>query len=71
MHEEALRASALSKLTRYVKNYTDMDRERLREMVDHIPVRFFPKGTLLIRQGEMAESLFLRSRGLCQNILHR
>lgn len=63
MHEEALRASALSKLTSFMLDYTDMDRERLREMVDHIPVRSFPKGTTLIHQGERSETCYFILEG--------
>ena len=61
--EDQLKETALSKLVEFVAPYADMDRARLREMVDHIPVKLYPKGTALIHQGEEVTRCFFILEG--------
>ena len=51
MLDDLLKERALNKLVAHALNYTDINEKELRKMVEHIPVKFFRKGTTLIRQG--------------------
>lgn len=63
MFKEQLRKSAMDKFVAYTKKYTSLDEKELREMLDHIPMSFFSKGTILIRQGEVPEKCFFILEG--------
>lgn len=52
MLEDQLKNSALNKLVAHVGRYTSIEKTRLREMVEHIPVKFMQKGKTLIHQGD-------------------
>lgn len=63
MLEDQLKESALNKLVNYAEKYSDLSREKLRDMVEHIPVRFFQKGTTLIHQGDEVKQCFFILEG--------
>ena len=63
MKHERLSSEALDKLTRVVASYSDLDRDVLRQMVDHIPVQVFKKGTTLIEQGQVPKQCFFVLEG--------
>lgn len=52
MSNNTLINTALDKLATFAHQYSDESLETIRQMVDHIPVKFFKKGDLLIEQGE-------------------
>lgn len=49
---------ARKKFAEDIIDHTGMDMAKLEEMLEHIPIRFFPKGTLLMRQGEAVETCY-------------
>lgn len=61
--DEAMRTEALDILTKVVKEYCDLDQGTLRELVDHIPVAYFNKGTRLIEQGEVPRKCYFLLKG--------
>ncbi len=63
MSVERLRADALDSLVKSIKEYSDASEADLREMVDHIPVQVFKKGSVLIRQGEVPVQCFFILEG--------
>lgn len=63
MEEEKLSDRGLNKLVEVVKSYSDLDEKRLREMVDHIPVRLFRKGRHLMEQGEVTKYCYFVLEG--------
>ncbi len=63
MLEDYLKESALNNLVAYALNYTDVGEKELRKIVEHIPVKFFRKGTGLIRQGDNADRCFFVIKG--------
>lgn len=55
--------TALEKLVKVIKKYSDFDEKNLRKMVEHIPVRSFKKGDILIEQGEVPKQCFFILEG--------
>lgn len=63
MLENQLKDSALNKLVSHAGKYTNLDKTQLREMVEHISVSFFQKGTTLIHQGDEVTQCFFILEG--------
>lgn len=63
MQEERINSLALDKLVKVIKKYSELDEKSLREMVDHIPVQQFKKGTFLIEQGVVPNQCFFILEG--------
>lgn len=63
MKEERINSAALDTLVEVIKSYSELDDKRLREMVDHIPVQMFQKGTVLIEQGAAVKQCFFVIEG--------
>lgn len=63
MKEERIHGAALDTLVEVIKSYSELDEKRLREMVDHIPVQVFQKGTVLIEQGAAVKQCFFVIEG--------
>lgn len=63
MKEERINSEALDKLAEVIKEYSDLDKEELRKMVDHIPVQVFTKGSVLIEQGKIPKQCYFILEG--------
>ncbi|MCF8020314.1 MAG: Crp/Fnr family transcriptional regulator [Vallitaleaceae bacterium] len=63
MKEERISSAILDKLVNVIKSYSELDVKVLREMVDHIPVQLFRKGTVLIEQGDVPKQCFFILEG--------
>jgi CRP-like cAMP-binding protein len=63
MKEERINSEALDKLAKVIKEYSDLDKEELRKMVDHIPVQVFTKGSVLIEQGKIPKQCYFILEG--------
>lgn len=61
--DDRLRNDALDKLTTFVSAYSDMEEEKLRQLVDHIPVQMFHKGRTIIEQGTAPKQCFFILEG--------
>ena len=48
----------------YIKKYTDIPDEKLLEIIDQLPFSSFPKGTVLLRQGDIPTKCYFVLRGL-------
>ncbi len=60
---EQRRDEALDQLTTVIRQYSHLDENLLREMVDHIPVKVFPKASILIEQGEVVRKCYFLLKG--------
>lgn len=60
---ERLRSETLDKLAKVIEAYSDLDQVSLRQMVDHIPVQVYKKGTTLIEQGEPVNQCYFILEG--------
>lgn len=63
MLEERLQAQARERLVAFAAGYSSMGVAEIRQMVDHIPVQVFKKGTLLIEQGEVPDKCYFVLEG--------
>jgi CRP-like cAMP-binding protein len=63
MKEERINSEALDKLAKVIKEYSDLDKEELRKMVDHIHVQVFTKGSVLIEQGKIPKQCYFILEG--------
>lgn len=50
----------------YMKKFTDLPEEQLLPMIENIPVVSYPKGSVLIRQGETNEKFFFVLKGMAR-----
>ncbi len=51
-------------LFQYLRKYTDVPDEALREVIEHLPVRRFKKGTVLLEQGGISTKCYFVVKGL-------
>ncbi|SHO43676.1 Crp/Fnr family transcriptional regulator [Anaerocolumna xylanovorans] len=51
-------------LFQYLKNYTNVPDEALKEVIEHLPVRCFKKGTILLEQGDVSSKCYFVLKGL-------
>jgi CRP-like cAMP-binding protein len=51
-------------LYEYLKNYTNVPDGVLMEVIEHLPVRHFVKGTVLLEQGEVSSKCYFVLKGL-------
>ncbi|WP_394746973.1 Crp/Fnr family transcriptional regulator [Spongiimicrobium salis] len=51
-------------LVRYISRYTSLTEEEKRAVEEEIPIVTFKKGTILLREGEIAERCYFNLRGL-------
>ena len=51
-------------LFQYLKNYTNAPDEVLKEVIEHLPVRYFKKGTVLLEQGDVSSKCYFILKGL-------
>ena len=52
MSNQTFQKQALDKLATYAQNFSSLDYQNLRDMLNHILVKLYKKGDLLIEQGE-------------------
>lgn len=63
MKEQHVSDKALDKLVDVIKHYSDLENTKLRQLVDHINVEVYKKGTVLIEQGERIDRCFFIIEG--------
>ena len=50
-------------LKEFIKQYEDFDENELNEILEHIPIKEFKKGTILLRQGQIAQESYFVLKG--------
>ncbi len=50
-------------LLKFVRQFTDISENELMDVIDKVPMGQFPKGTVLIKQGDVADKIFFILKG--------
>ncbi len=53
-----------NELVKYISRYTTLTEEETKAVIDEIPIRTFKKGTILLKEGQIATECYFNIKGL-------